>query len=45
MLQCFKNWGYQNYLGVDLSPSTVKFCQGLGLRCQVVEDTAEVSFL
>lgn len=41
MLTCFKNWGYENYIGVDISPSTVKFCQSLGLNCILVESTEQ----
>lgn len=40
MLTCMKDWGY-NALGIDISPSTVRFCQSLGLPCEVVEDTPE----
>lgn len=39
MLSCYENWGYKNYLGVDISPSTVKFCKSIGLHCQLVDDT------
>jgi 2-polyprenyl-3-methyl-5-hydroxy-6-metoxy-1,4-benzoquinol methylase len=39
MLTCMRDWGF-NYQGVDISPSTVRFCQSLNLKCQVVEDTA-----
>lgn len=39
MLTCMRDWGC-NYHGVDISPSTVRFCQSLGLNCEVVEDTA-----
>ena len=28
MLQCMKNWGYMNYLGIDISPSIIKHCKG-----------------
>ncbi len=38
MLSCMKKWGYQNYLGVDISKSTVSFCSGLDLRCDLVDD-------
>ncbi|MDA8157302.1 MAG: class I SAM-dependent methyltransferase [Actinomycetota bacterium] len=41
MLSCMKNWGYENYLGIDISPSTVNFCRGLGLNCILVENTVE----
>lgn len=40
MLSCMKNWGYKNYEGVDISPSTIDFCQRLGLNCIQTEDTA-----
>ena len=39
MLTCFKNWGYTNYLGIDISPSTVSFCKSIGLNCSLVNDT------
>lgn len=39
MLYCMKDWGYTDYLGVDISPSTVDFCTSLGLNCTLVEDT------
>lgn len=38
MMSCMRNWGY-NYQGVDISPSTVRYCQELGLNCLVVDDT------
>lgn len=41
MLSCMKEWGYKNALGIDISPSTVRFCQSLGLPCEVVDDTPE----
>ena len=37
-LTCMKNWGYKNYLGVDISPDTINFCKFLGLNCVLVED-------
>lgn len=40
MLSCMGNWGYSNYLGVDISPSTVRLCKKLGLPCELVENTA-----
>lgn len=40
MLFCMREWGF-NYFGVDISPSTVRFCQALNLSCQVVPDTAD----
>ena len=39
MLSCFEKWGYKNYLGIDISPSTVKFCKSIGLNCELVQDT------
>lgn len=41
MLGCMRNWGYENYNGIDISPSTVAHCGRLGLRCELVDDTAE----
>ena len=38
MMSCMRDWGY-DYKGVDISPSTVKYCQKLGLNCLVVDDT------
>jgi 2-polyprenyl-3-methyl-5-hydroxy-6-metoxy-1,4-benzoquinol methylase len=43
MLSCMKGWGY-DYFGVDISPSTVRFCQSLNLKCEVTQDTAEWLF-
>lgn len=40
MLACMRDWGF-DYRGVDISPSTVAFCQGLQLRCEVTVDTTE----
>ncbi len=40
MLSCMQRWGYENYLGIDISPSTVGFCKTLGLNCIKVDDTA-----
>lgn len=39
MLSCMKDWQFYNYMGIDISASTVQFCQSLGLRCQWVENT------
>lgn len=39
MLTCMKEWGYDNSLGVDISPSTVTFCKSLGLPCELTDDT------
>ncbi|CAG0933549.1 hypothetical protein RHDC3_02613 [Rhodocyclaceae bacterium] len=40
MLSSMKNWGYADYRGIDISPSTIAFCSSLGLPCERVEDTA-----
>lgn len=40
MLSCMKNWGYANFNGIDISPSTVALCSSIGLPCELVEDTA-----
>ena len=39
MLSCMRDWGFK-YQGVDISPSTVKFCKNLKLNCEVTVDTA-----
>jgi 2-polyprenyl-3-methyl-5-hydroxy-6-metoxy-1,4-benzoquinol methylase len=41
MLSCMKEWGYANYLGVDISTSTISFCTSLGLNCILVKDTLQ----
>lgn len=38
MLTCMKNWGY-DYLGVDISPSTVGFCKSIKLNCELTDNT------
>jgi 2-polyprenyl-3-methyl-5-hydroxy-6-metoxy-1,4-benzoquinol methylase len=38
MLACMREWGFE-YLGVDISPSTVRFCKGLNLNCELIDDT------
>lgn len=38
MLACMKEWGYPNYVGIDISPSTINYCQSLGLNCQLCDD-------
>ncbi len=38
MLSCMSNW-QMDYEGVDISPSTVRFCQSLELNCQLIDDT------
>ena len=38
MHSCMKIWGH-NYYGIDISPSTVKFCKKLNLLCEHVDDT------
>lgn len=39
MLTCMRDWDYA-YHGVDISPSTVKFCQSIQLSCEVTDDTS-----
>ncbi len=34
-----KNWGYDDYNGVDISPSTIKFCRSISLNCELIENT------
>ncbi|MFA7466944.1 MAG: class I SAM-dependent methyltransferase [Desulfotomaculaceae bacterium] len=41
MLSCMKTWGYEKYLGLDISPSTVGFCSSLGLNCMLVDNSTE----
>lgn len=43
MLSLMRKWNYANYSGIDISPSTVRFCNGLGLNAILVEDT--ISYL
>jgi 2-polyprenyl-3-methyl-5-hydroxy-6-metoxy-1,4-benzoquinol methylase len=43
MLSCMRELGYTNYGGIDISPSTVRFCQSIGLNCKEVDDA--VNFL
>ncbi len=38
MLSCMKNWGYENYLGIDISLSTIRFCKSINLNCELVDD-------
>ncbi len=40
MLSCMHDWGF-DYQGVDISPSTVRFCKTLKLNCEVTDDTAK----
>lgn len=40
MLTCMRDWGF-NYQGIDISPSTVKFCKSLHLKCETTDDTAK----
>lgn len=40
MLSCMRDWGF-HYQGIDISPSTVKFCKSLNLNCQVTDDTTK----
>jgi 2-polyprenyl-3-methyl-5-hydroxy-6-metoxy-1,4-benzoquinol methylase len=39
MLSCMRAWGFQNYLGIDISDSTVQFCRSQGLPCERAEST------
>ena len=39
MLSCMRDWGYTNYNGIDISPSTVNACKARNLNCQLVGDT------
>ena len=39
MLYCMKQWGYDNYEGIDISQSTIKTCKARDLKCQLVENT------
>ena len=39
MLSCMRDWGYANYNGIDISPSTVNACKARNLNCQLVGDT------
>lgn len=41
MLKCLSDQGYVNYLGVDISPSTIEHCKHLNLNCELVEDTVK----
>lgn len=41
MLTCMSQWGYEDHLGIDISPSTVKFCTSIGLNCIHVAETVE----
>lgn len=40
MLYCMNKWGFVNYLGVDISKSTINLCKDKKLNCELVEDTA-----
>lgn len=39
MISCMKEWGYVNYLGIDISKSTVEYCKALHLNVELVSDT------
>lgn len=41
MLSCMKNWDYEDYLGIDISKSTVEFCSSINLNCMLVSNTIE----
>ena len=40
MLACMKEWGY-NYNGVDISKSTVEYCNGLNLSCEQTDNSTQ----
>lgn len=40
MLSCMRDWGYEDYEGVDISPATIRYCESIGLRCKLVSDSA-----
>ena len=39
MLWSMQKWEYINYLGIDISPSTIDFCSKSGFNCKLVDDT------
>jgi 2-polyprenyl-3-methyl-5-hydroxy-6-metoxy-1,4-benzoquinol methylase len=39
MLTMMKKWGYENCLGIDISPSTVKFCKNIKLNALLVDSS------
>ncbi len=41
MLSMMKKWGYTDYCGIDISPSTVDFCQKIGLNAIKVDNSTE----
>jgi 2-polyprenyl-3-methyl-5-hydroxy-6-metoxy-1,4-benzoquinol methylase len=43
MLSLFKNLGYVNYFGIDISSSCVDFCRSLGLNVELVDSI--ISFM
>jgi len=43
MLTIFKELGYKNYLGIDISSSCVNFCKSLNLKVELVNDV--ITFL
>lgn len=40
MLTCFSN-SKLNYLGIDISPSTVNYCKSLNLNCELTDNTTQ----
>jgi 2-polyprenyl-3-methyl-5-hydroxy-6-metoxy-1,4-benzoquinol methylase len=40
MLTLMRKWGY-DYQGIDISPSTIKFCKNLDLNCERVDSSTE----
>lgn len=41
MLSYMKSAGYNNYIGIDISDETIKYCTNLGLKADLVDDTPE----
>ncbi len=39
MLSCMEKWGYENYFGIDISPSTIRFCKSINLQCELIDDS------
>lgn len=39
MLRCFRDWGFSNGHGIDISASAVNCCQAQGLPCELIPDT------
>lgn len=41
MLSSMRDWGYKNYYGIDISASTIAYCNKLGLQCELVANTEQ----